>query len=126
VIETLPDGNGRVRAIFRLEHVVGIRRISVVGEFNDWSPEATVMEQRDDCFVAEVRLRPGRSYRFRYLLDDSRWENDWAADSYTPNEFGGDDSVIDLTNGPRRAGIEGQRSQPPNTQEDPWRTPSTC
>ena len=42
-------------------------------------------------------LPPGRAYRFRYLLDGHRWENDWDADAYVPNGFGSDDSVVDLT-----------------------------
>jgi hypothetical protein len=44
-----------------------------------------------------VDLAAGRAYRFRYLLDGQRWDNDWAADAYVPNSFGGDDSVVDLT-----------------------------
>ena len=44
-----------------------------------------------------VDLDAGRAYRFRYLLDGQRWDNDWAADAYQPNDFGGDDSVVDLT-----------------------------
>ena len=44
-----------------------------------------------------VGLDAGRAYRFRYLLDGQRWDNDWAADVYLPNDFGGDDSVVDLT-----------------------------
>ena len=44
-----------------------------------------------------VSLDAGRAYRFRYLLDGQRWDNDWAADAYQPNDFGGDDSVVDLT-----------------------------
>ena len=44
-----------------------------------------------------VGLDAGRAYRFRYLLDGQRWENDWAADAYQPNGFGGDDLVVDLT-----------------------------
>ena len=44
-----------------------------------------------------VGLDAGQAYRFRYLLDGQRWENDWAADAYQPNDFGGDDSVVDLT-----------------------------
>jgi len=31
------------------------------------------------------------------LLDDRRWDNDWATDGYVSNGFGGDDSVVDLT-----------------------------
>jgi hypothetical protein len=61
------------------------------------------MQRGEDGFVAEVSLPAGRVYRFRYLLDGERWENDWAADAYVANEFGGDDSVIDLTvTGPRQ------------------------
>jgi hypothetical protein len=48
-------------------------------------------------FSRSVDLPSGRSYRFRYLLDNDRWENDWAADAYVPNDFSGDDSVVDLT-----------------------------
>ena len=44
-----------------------------------------------------VDLDAGRAYRFRYLLDGQRWDNDWAADAYVANDFGGDDSVVDLT-----------------------------
>ena len=42
-------------------------------------------------FSVIVDLEAGRAYRFRYLLDGQRWENDWAADAYLPNSFGGDD-----------------------------------
>ena len=48
-------------------------------------------------FSVTVDLDAGRAYRFRYLLDGQRWDNDWAADAYEPNDFGGDDSVVDLT-----------------------------
>lgn len=47
-------------------------------------------------FTATVRLPGGRRYRFRYVLDDGRWENDWAADGYVTNEFGGEDSVVEV------------------------------
>ena len=51
----------------------------------------------DGGFSVTVGLEAGRAYRFRYLLDGQRWDNDWAADAYQPNDFGGDDSVVDLT-----------------------------
>jgi hypothetical protein len=51
----------------------------------------------DGGFSLTIELEPGRAYRFRYLLDGDRWENDWAADAYVPNEFGADDSLVDLT-----------------------------
>ncbi len=46
-----------------------------------------------------VELPAGASYRFRYLLDDSRWANDWAADDYVSNGYGSDDSVVVVDNG---------------------------
>ena len=76
---------------------IGAKGAHVSGDFNDWSPSATPMKRRKDgTLTATVTLAAGRRYRFRYLLDDGRWENDWAADGYAPNDFGGDDSVIDV------------------------------
>ena len=68
------------------------------GEWNGWSADAGVM-QRDagGGFSVTVGLDAGRAYRFRYLLDGQRWDNDWAADAYVRNDFGGEDSVVDLT-----------------------------
>ena len=97
MIEVDWDGNGSVCARFSLLNVVGAQQIHIVGEFNSWSRTATPMRREGDGFAAEVILGAGRAYRFRYLLDGERWQNDWAADGYVPNEFGGDDSVLDLT-----------------------------
>jgi 1,4-alpha-glucan branching enzyme len=99
-ISTQVDANsdtGQALVVFRLPRAVDAEQVCVVGEFNEWSPIAHPMEREGDAFVAQFAMTPGRSYRFRYLLDGERWENDWAADAYVPNEFGGDDSVIDLT-----------------------------
>ena len=89
--------DGQVMVTFRLPHEVYADHVCVVGDFNDWSHDAHPMERDGDEFVARIPLVPGRSYRYRYLLDGDRWENDWSADGYQPNEFGGDDSVLDLT-----------------------------
>jgi hypothetical protein len=43
---------------------------------------------------ATVEIESRRSYRFGHLLDEQRCENDWQADAYVPNEYGGDHSVI--------------------------------
>ncbi|MFN2626705.1 MAG: isoamylase early set domain-containing protein [Mycobacteriales bacterium] len=100
MVDPTKDASGNVVATFRLPAASGASEACVVGEFNDWSPDATPMKLEGDSFVARVPLAPGRRYRFRYFLDGTRWENDWAADSYVPNEFGGNDSVIDLTGTP--------------------------
>ena len=87
--------NGTCKVTFDLTAGAGVKDVNLCGEFNDWSPTATPMTRRKDgTFRVTVTLAPGPRYRFRYLLDGQRWENDWAADAYVPNEYGGDDSVV--------------------------------
>jgi 1,4-alpha-glucan branching enzyme len=97
MINSQDAGNGFVLVTFRLPNINGAKHISLVGEFNAWCPTANPLEPDGDELVTQILLPSGRSYRFRYLVDDDRCLNDWAADSYTNNEFGGDDSVVDLT-----------------------------
>jgi 1,4-alpha-glucan branching enzyme len=94
---TDPGGHGLAVVTFRLPAASGATSACVVAEFNDWSHTAMPMRATGDGFEATTVLAYGRQYRFRYLIDGHRWENDWAADAYVPNEYGGDDSVLDLT-----------------------------
>ncbi|HEX2575616.1 MAG TPA: isoamylase early set domain-containing protein [Aquihabitans sp.] len=88
---------GRCRVEFRLPPDSGASSGSVVGDFNDWQPGATPLERGEDgSLTAVVELDSGHSHRFRYLLDDGRWENDPAADAYIENDHGGSDSVLTL------------------------------
>jgi len=89
---------GSASVTFTLDPGVGAQTAAVCGEWNDWSADADVMRRdAEGRFSVTVDLEAGRAYRFRYLLDGQRWDNDWAADAYLPNAFGGDDSVVDLT-----------------------------
>ncbi len=66
----------------------------LVGDFNDWSEDATPMNQlKDGRFKATLNLDKGTEYQFRYLVD-GEWHNDWEADKYVPNPFSGDNSVV--------------------------------
>lgn len=78
---------------FRLPAAVGAERAWIVGDFNEWSRTSHPMRLADDHFQVTVDLEPGRSYRYRYLLDGGVWENDWHADAYVSNAFGTEDSV---------------------------------
>jgi 1,4-alpha-glucan branching enzyme len=90
--------NGKATVTFTLDPRVNATRASVCGDFNQWSETSHEMRRGEDGgFTLTLELEPGRSYRFRYLLDGDRWENDWAADAYVPNDFGADDSLVDLT-----------------------------
>src|SRR5690349_18120693 len=90
--------SGRASVTFTVDPQVGAQVAAVCGDWNGWSPGADVMRpDGEGGFSLTVELAAGRAYRFRYLLDGHRWDNDWAADAYEPNDFGADDSVVDLT-----------------------------
>jgi 1,4-alpha-glucan branching enzyme len=80
---------------FDLPAGVNAQTAHLVGEFNDWDRETHAMHRTSGgSFVLTIGLPAGRTYRFRYLLDDERWENDWQADAYEPNSYGSYDSII--------------------------------
>jgi hypothetical protein len=91
-------GTDEVRATFVVpdDHLYG-HVVAVVGDFNGWDPNATPMREQDEERVATVTVQAGRRYAFRYLCDDGAWFNDEAADAYEPNDFGVDNSILDLT-----------------------------
>ena len=71
--------------------------VCILGEFNNWSADAhPLKKQKDGDFTITLELEAGRSYRFRYVIDGWKYENDWFADRYEPNPYGGEDSVVDV------------------------------
>jgi len=85
------------KVTFRLprEAAPGANTVSIVGEFNNWDMTEHAMKKlKNGDFTATVELPCNKEFRFRYLIDSCRWENDWFADKYLPNEYGSDDSVV--------------------------------
>jgi len=80
------------------EAVASARDVHLVGDFNSWDTQATPMKkQRDGSFSVILDLEPGHEYQYRYLIDATKWENDWSADKYVPSAFGDiENSVIVL------------------------------
>ena len=70
--------------------------VHVVGEFNNWDVYAAPMKSlKNGSFTVTIDLERGREYQFRYLVDETRWENDWDADKYLPSHFGNcENSVV--------------------------------
>ena len=45
------------------------RRVTLIGDFNDWHPHATPMKrQPDGCWHAQVQLRSGH-HHYQFLVD---------------------------------------------------------
>lgn len=67
----------------------------VVGEFNNWDVHATPMKKlKNGAFTVTVDLEQEREYQFRYLVDETKWENDWHADKYVPTSYGDSDNSV--------------------------------
>jgi len=82
---------------FRLPGEASLRadKVTVVGDFNNWEKEATPLEkQKNGDFTTILELDAGKEYRFRYLIDGQRWENDWHADKYVKSLYDVEDSVV--------------------------------
>lgn len=80
---------------FTLPAEVQAGTVALCGEFNNWSAQDIRLGRGGDgSWQATVALEPGRSYRYRYLLDGKRWENAWQADRYVRNPYGSTDSVV--------------------------------
>lgn len=85
------------RVTFRLpkEAAHNAEVVTIVGDFNNWNlTECKMKKLKTGDFTLTLDLACNREYRFRYLIDSNRWENDWFAEKYVPNEFGTEDSVI--------------------------------
>jgi len=70
------------------------KTVELLGSFSNWEP--IPMRKVKGAFTRTLDLETGSSYEFRYRFDGENWENDEAADAYTPNGISGDNSVISL------------------------------
>ncbi len=71
-------------------------RVVLIGDFNDWNPEANPLRRDERHWSVTLSLKPGR-YRYSYVVDGSSWQ----ADPGTPlaeDDFGTPTSVITVVN----------------------------
>lgn len=55
--------------------------VSVVGDFNDWTPCTHVLRRRSNGTLSvAVPVHPGSTLRFRYLGENGHWFDDPSAD----------------------------------------------
>jgi len=56
----------------------------LLGEFNNWDKDSGIelKKSKDGSLRTTVSLEAGKSYEYRYLLNDGRWVNDGNAETY--------------------------------------------
>ena len=94
-------GKTVVKVTFELagEVASGSKDVRVLGDFNHWDhANGLVMKasKATGVYSASIDLESGREYAFRYLIDGTRWENDWEADKYVGTSLGSENSVVSL------------------------------
>jgi hypothetical protein len=66
------------------EAMKGATEAILLGDFNNWNPESAprLEKQSDGSFKAVALLEVGKTYHYRFLVDNSKWVNDYHAQRY--------------------------------------------
>ena len=94
----------KIKVTFRVKKAAqDAENIFLLCEHNGWDPIELTKQKKGD-FKVDVEFDEDSEqkefqYRFRLVLKDGVevYDNDWDADYYAPNPFGGENSVVDLT-----------------------------
>lgn len=85
------------KVTFRLPRIAATdaKSVCIVGDFNNWNLYSNPMKKlKNGNYTVTLELKPGREYQFRYLIDESKWENDWNADKYVKSPYGDSDNSV--------------------------------
>lgn len=69
----------------------GAQSVAVAGSFNSWQPEQA-NRTGNGAWIKELTIGPGR-YEYMFVVD-GQWLADPNAREFTPNPFGGQNSVL--------------------------------
>jgi len=95
-IEAIYGAQPTEEGVLFVAHAPGASHVQLAGDFNDWQPETTPMQNGTDgeSFRTLLSLAPGR-YRYRYVID-GQWRSDPHNDYVESNPFGELNSVVDV------------------------------
>ena len=74
------------------------KSVYIVGDFNNWNTSVNPMKRlANGDYSTTLDLETGKEYQFLYLIDDSKWKNDWNADKYVKSPYGDNDNSVVMT-----------------------------
>ena len=89
---TLGDEEGVAQFVARFPEA---HSVAVVGEFNDWRPEATPLSDDDHDGVWDARvILPAGQHQYMFVVDGERWVVDPMAGRYVDDGFGRQNAVL--------------------------------
>ncbi len=68
--------------------------VSIAGSFNKWEPKG-MTKGEDGLFRITLKLAPG-TYQYKFLID-TEWREDPQNPRKVPNEYGGYNSILDVS-----------------------------
>lgn len=100
IIKKYQPTKSNCKVTFSYPALDGVQTVKVLGDFNNWDAhKAPVMKKSKTDFSTSLELNLGQAYEFKYLVNDSQWENDFSADKYVSSPFTGiENSVIIIDN----------------------------
>ena len=74
----------------------GAEQVYVVGDWNGWNVGADPLfdNNSDGVWETDIKLEPGREYRYQFFVDDSEWVADPKAPLKIDDGFGGKNSIL--------------------------------
>jgi len=81
---------------FELPAAIWADSVDLVGDFDDCNEtlHPLMRDRVDGTWYITLELERGKEYQFRYLVNGQEWHNDWQADDYVPNPYGGVCSIV--------------------------------
>ena len=74
----------------------GARMVQVAGDFNQWNPASSPLEQvSTGAWTVTLPLRPGR-YEYMFVVDGQQWVADPFAAEHADDGFGARNAVLDV------------------------------
>jgi len=84
-----------VKVTFTLPNDGELGEVSVVGEFNDWTPGATPFtDENGNGLQATVDLDKDEMYAFRYLSESRGWFNEDGDVNYERSPYGSINCIL--------------------------------
>ena len=74
------------------DKVKGFENVRIAGDFNNWDRNCEPMKMlKSGGFSQSINFDAGKSYQFKYLINDSLWANEQDSDQMITNGLGPND-----------------------------------
>ena len=84
--------NGRLVFVF---HDDSAQSVSVAGDFNDWSHDATPLKRNSSgLWLTEIAIPRAGRFEYKFIINGRRWIEDPSNGMKAPNNYGGLNSVL--------------------------------